>query len=225
MPYDKTQKQNILTPRFANARKAMARYLEVIDLDTLFKIHQDLGANDFTKLVNAFYPDQVRSLHKGVSGQELAQLAAMSAGTLNSLGQLASPDWVKALLREIAGTTPQHFVQVPPIPVGVIQNNNGNIDQTSTQAQLQDSCVTELNGNGDAVRNLIFSAAGNCVAEVNFANHGGTAVSGHAHVYPIKCVPITGHHVMGTPHVDMADYPALWRQLPMGVNPHTALGT
>lgn len=87
------------------------------------------------------------------------------------------------------------------------------------------NCITELNPAGAAVRNLIFSAAGNCVSEVNFANHGGTSVSGARTYLSQMCVPLTGHHAMGTPHVDMADYPAVWRQLPGGVNPATALGT
>jgi len=153
-------------------------------------------------MVHAFYPDKFKSLYKGLTVPEFSQLAGMHAATLNSLGELASPEWVRTVLRIISGTVPVNFITVPPAPgPGILTNHAGN-----------------------ATRNLIFSALGNCVAENNYANHGGTAVSGHAHVYPIKCVPLTGHHVMGTPHINMADYPMSWRQLSAGVNPATALG-
>jgi hypothetical protein len=178
--------------------------------------------------VTAFYPDQLYSLRRDLPAMQMTQLGNMQPGTLNSLGNVAA-DWVKSMLGIIQGTNPANFVNtnaggLPAGIVGVIANANGGIDQTSTQALLPNYCVTELNPAGAAVRNLLFSAAGNCVAEINFANHGGTAVSGHAHVYPVMCVPLTGHHAMGTPHIMMADYPAVWRQLPVGVAPATALG-
>lgn len=213
---------------FANARKPSQNYVDKLGLDTIVAMFNVSAAN-LTRLVTAFYPDQLYSLRRDLSAVQMNQLTAMQAGTLNSLGNVTA-DWVKAMLNVINTANPANFANtaaggLPAGIVGVLANNNGAIDQTSTQAALVNYCITELNAGGAAVRNLIFSAAGNCVSEVNFANHGGTAVSGHAHVYPIMCVPLTGHHAMGTPHVDMADYPAVWRQLPGGVNPATALGT
>lgn len=225
MPFTQQQKLQRITPRFIGSRKPMQDYIRLLDVDTLFTIDQRLGAGNFSKMVHAFYPDKFKSLYKGLTGPEFSQLAGMHAATLNSLGELASPEWVKTVLRIISATVPVNFITVPPAPgPGILTNHAGNVDQTSTQNLLVNTCVTELNPAGNATRNLIFSALGNCVAEINFANHGGSAVSGHAHVYPIKCVPLTGHHVMGTPHINMADYPMTWRQLPAGVNPATALG-
>jgi hypothetical protein len=204
----------------------MAEYIRIMGLDTLYNLDKTLGVAGFSKLVCAFYPDILSSLHKGLTPAEFLRLSQMNAGTLNSLGNLASPQWTKSMLKVISGMPPMNFVTAPvPAGPGVVLNHAGNIDQTSTQTALINSCVTELNVTGNATRNLIFNALGNCIAEINFANHGYSAVSGHAHVYPVKCVLSTGHHAIGTPHVDMADYPPTWRQLPAGTNPATPLGT
>lgn len=228
MPLTPAQKQTAMMPAFNNPRKPMQSYIDKIGVDTLYSMYTS-SAPTLTLLVTAFYPDQLYSLRRDLSAAQLARVSGMHAATLNSLSSM-SVDWIKSMINVITNTTPTVFVntQAGALPVGiagVIANANGAIDQTSTQTALANYCVTELNGAGNAVRNLIFSGVGNCVAEVNFANHGGTAVSGHAHVYPTMCVPITGHHVSGTPHIDMADYPAVWRQLPNGVNPATQLGT
>lgn len=226
MPLTPAQQQTAMTPCFLHARKTIQSYIDKLGLDTLYAMYKASAAT-LTSLVTAFFPDQIYSLRRDLSAQEMAQLSAMRPGTLNSLGNV-TPDWVKSMLKVINNTTPTQFVNtaaggLPPGLMGIIANANGAIDQTSTQASLVNHCVTELNGAGAAVRNLIFSNAGNCVAEVNFANHGGTAVSGHAHVYPIMCVPLTGHHAMGTPHVERFDYPVVWRQLAGGINPATPL--
>lgn len=228
MPLTSAQKQAAMTPCFVTARKLIQNYIDKIGLDTLYSMYT-ASAPTLTLLVTAFYPDQLYSLRRDLSAAEMTQLSGMRAATLNSLGNV-SADWVKSMLRVISNTTPATFVNtvagaLPAGIAGVTANNNGAIDQTSTQAALVNHCITELNPAGAAVRNLIFSNAGNCVAEVNFANHGGTALSGHAHVYPIMCVPLTGHHAMGTPHIERLDYPVVWRQLPVGVNPATALDT
>jgi len=225
MPFSSAEKQTAITPCFAQARKPLADYIRLVSIDALYTIYTaPFGPARLTSLVRGFFPDQLRSLQRDLTGPELLALGAMNLNTLQSLGQM-TPGWVKAMLRTITGTLIVNF-HTWPLPPGVVVVLNANhaLDQTSTQPGLPSSIVTELNGAGAAVRNLIFNAAGNCVGEINFANHGGTAVSGHAHVYPITCVPLTGHHAMGTPHIDMADYPAIWRQLPAGVAPATALG-
>lgn len=222
MPLSAQQKRTALTPCFVGALKPLQDYENRMTLDTLYTLYSGVGAVRLTRLASSFYPDKLYSLNRDLTTAELTQLANMGIATLRSFGQMV-PSWVKALLRVIRGPVPIQFFD--PAPDGVLLNPNGTLDQTSTQPLLMSSVVTERNGAGAVTRNLIFDGAGNCVAEVNFANHGGTAVSGHAHVYPILCVPITGHHAMGTPHVDMADYPAVWRQLPVGAAPATALGT
>lgn len=228
MPFNDAQKQTAIAPCFAAARKPLADYINKITLDRLYLLHGAIGAATLTSLARAFYPDTLNSLKNDLTNAELMQLGGMGQGTLQSLGSM-TPQWIKSMLRVITGPVPVAFVVGPPggLPAvpGLILNANGALDQTSTQPALVNTVVTELNPAGAAVRNVIFNAVGNCVGEINFANHGGTAVSGHAHVYPIMCVPLTGHHAMGTPHIDMADYPAAWRTLPVGVAPATPLGT
>jgi len=227
MPFTAQQKQLAFAPCFAAARKPMQDYIDRLTVDELFNLHTAIGAGSLTRLAASFYPDLLYSLKRDLTSAELTQLAAMGANTLQSFGEMA-PDWIKGMLRVIRAPAPVNSHNSAPggLPAlaGLVLNANGALDQTSSQPTLVNSVVTERNGQGNATRNLIFDASGNCVAEVNFANHGGTAVSGHAHVYPITCVPITGHHASGTPHIDMADYPAAWRQLTGGVNPATALG-
>lgn len=230
MPFSQAQKQAAFTPCFAAAPKPVASYVTAMAIDPIHNLFVAIGAAALTRLATAFYPDKLKSFVKDLTNAELGQLGGMNLATLQSFNQMA-PSWVKAMLRVIGGPAPVTFHNCAPggLPVpavaGLVLNANGTIDQTTAQAALVNSVVTERNGAGAATRNLIFNVAGNCVGEINFANHGGTAVSGHAHVYPITCVPLTGHHAMGTPHIDMADYPAAWRTLPAGVNPATALGT
>jgi hypothetical protein len=228
VPFSQTQKQAAFAPCFAAAPKPLVNYVTAMAIDPIYNLFVAIGAPALTQLATAFYPDKLKSLVKDLTHQELGRLGAMNIATLQSLNQMV-PSWVKSMLRVIGGPAPVTFHNSAPggLPavVGLVLNANGALDQTSTKAALPSTVITEINGGGAATRNLIFNVSGNCVAEVNFGNHGGTAVSGHAHVYPITCVPITGHHGMGTPHVDMADYPAVWRTLTGGVLPATPLGT
>lgn len=228
MPFTPAQQLAAITPCFAGAKKPLAAYLALSPLDGLHKLYTAVGgAPRMTRLAASFFPDQLKSLRLDLTSMELTHLGGMTIATLQSFTQM-TPQWVKALLRTITSPVPTVFVNLPVGGaagiVGLVLNNNGALDQTSTQNVLANTLLTELNAVGAATRNLIFNASGNCVGEINFANHGGTAVSGHAHVYPILCMPLTGHHVMGTPHIDMADYPAVWRQLPVAVAPVTVLG-
>lgn len=229
MPFTEPQKQNALAPAFANARKPLGDYIQKFgSVDRLFELHQ-ANATHLGKLVQAFYPDQLYSFVRDLTPAELQRLAGLSQATLNSLGEMI-PSWVQTMLKVVANVAPTRTALMP-LPNGTAgvptatPNLGTRIDQTSTQDGLKGHVVTERNASGNATRNLIFDAQGNCVAEINFDNHGGTATSGHAHVYPVKCIPITGHHVSGTPHLMLGDYPPSWRQLPTGVNPHRALGT
>src|SRR5271166_3892351 len=184
MPLTPQQKLAALTPCFVGARKALQDYINKLTLDRLYTSYTAIGAARLTRLAAAFYPDLLKSLTCDLTTAELTQLADMSPITLNSFGQM-TPQWVKAMLGVIRGPAPNVFHISPPLPAGVVLNTNGFLDQTSSQVALVNSVLTERNGANAATRNLIFNAAGNCVAEVNFANHGQTAVSGHAHVYPI----------------------------------------
>lgn len=228
MPLNAVQKQAHLAPQFAGARKPLANYISKIGLDRLYDVQNGPGGANLTRLSTAFHPDVLYSFINGLTAPELQRFSQMNQPTLNSMSTMMPP-WVKAMLRTISAPVPALFVTVPPGGpagmAGVILNANGAIEQTSTQIAFANTLVTELVAPGICTRNLIFSAAGNCVAEINFDNHGGTAVSGHAHVYPVMCIPSTGHHAIGTPHVDMTDYPLTWRQLPGGVNPRRVLGT
>jgi hypothetical protein len=228
MPLTDAQKLAAITPGFAGSRKPITSYIEKITLDKLHSLYTALGQAPFTRLTSSFYPDQLFSLQRDLTTAELTQLAGMTVATLQSFSTM-TPQWVKSMLLVIRGNgigpaLASYVPGVSPALGGLVNNANGAIDQTSTQPSLINTIVTERNPGGAAVRNLIFNNSGNCVGEINFANHGGSATSGHAHVYPIMCVPITGHHAMGTPHIDMADYPVAWRALPGGINPATALG-
>lgn len=216
----------LLAPAFAGARKPFQQYVDKVTLLELYRAYMALTAATLTQLAAAFFPEQLKLLLRDLTQQELGHLGGMNLATRQSLGQMNGP-WVKAMLRILNAPPPTVFAdfQLGAVPPAYVVNANGALEQTSTQPGLQNTVLTERTAAAIASRNLIFDAAGNCVAEINFANHGGTAVSGHAHVYPVACVPLTGHHGMGTPHVDMADYPPAWRTLPGGVNPGTPLGT
>lgn len=215
----------LLAPVFAGARKPYQQYVDKITLQVLYRMYMTLTAATLTPLATAFYPDQLKLLLRDLTRQELTHLAAMNVATLQSFSEMNTP-WVRSMLRIIASPPPTVFADflLGAVPPAYLVNANGVLDQTSTQPALQDTVLTERRNATTAVRNLVFNAAGNCIAEINFANHGGTAVSGHAHVYPVMCVPLTGHHAMGTPHVDGADCPAAWGNLPGGVLPLIPLG-
>ncbi|HEX8674702.1 MAG TPA: hypothetical protein VF710_22565 [Longimicrobium sp.] len=226
MPFTTAQKQAAIAPCFAAARKPMADYIARVPVEVLHPFYAAVGAACLTRLVTAFYPDQFAGLKRDLNNAELTQLGRFTLPTLATF-LLMDNTWVKAIMRTLASPgvyASQAYTLGAPL-AGWVLNTHGALDQTSTQATLANTVLTELNGAGNAVRNLVFNAAGNCCAEVNFANHGGGAVSGHAHVYGVMCIPHTGHHAYGTPHVDMADYRAVWRQLPVGIMPATPLGT
>ena len=199
---------------FNNAAKAYALYEKAFgDQKSLYAVYQRLGQVQFLNLVNNLYPDQVKSLVKGLAHNELTAVATMSAGTVASLSAV-NATWIKGVLTTIANVNPPAGAQIAP----------NTLSQTNTQLAHANTVVTEVNA-GFSPRNLIFDANGLCVAEINFGNHGGTATSGHAHVYPVKCMPITGHHISGVPHFGNGEYPAGWRALPAGVAPAQALWT
>ena len=226
MPFSNAQKLALLTPCFLASRKPMAKYIELISLEALYLLFTEVGAPCLTRLVNAFYPDQFKSMKRDLNTAELTQLGRFSPATLATF-LLMDSNWVKGIMRTLSAPlvlVSQVYTTGAPLP-GFLVNAHNGLDQTSSQPTLINTLLTELNLGGAATRNLIFNGAGNCVGEVNFANHGMTAVSGHAHVYGVICIPHTGHHAYGTPHIDMADYPAAWRLLPIGVAPATPLGT
>ena len=232
MPYSPGQKRTLMLASLGGAGIAPAAQgqlldgcVNVIGLDKLFALYQAAGGMNFRNLVTSLHPDILNSLVRDLTSQQIMVFAAFDAGTRGSLKSLVSPDWLKAIIRITSAPPPATFVTTAALPAGIVNNNNGILDQTAIQPALQDTVVTELNPAGNATRNLIFNADGRCVGEINFANHTGTAVSGHAHIYPVASMPLTGHHIMGTPHFVMGDYPAIWRTLPVGVNPQTPLGT
>ena len=224
------QKQAALAIDLAAGRKPAPRYLEAFGgVEKMFDFRQQIGSGTLQTLVANYYPDLLLDLKKDLSTAELQFLAGLSANALQGLRSI-SIDWQKKILRVLRDTAPVATavmalpgggVAVPPATPGL----PAPLSQTTQYVALANTVITERDDNNDATRNLIFNALGVCVAEVNFDNHGGTAVSGHLHPYPVWSMPITGHHISGTPHIDMADYPALWRALPIGVNPRTALGT
>lgn len=212
MPFDPQAFENQF---FGQARKGYADY------EKKFTGHQPLhammskvGALRFQRLVDGLYPDQLYSVNNGLNVDELTALADLSAVTLRSLSEVAAP-WIKAALRVVANVRPDQTVVAAP----------NTVNQTTQDATYANHIVTEVDHANRAPRNLIFDEFGICSAEINFANHGGSATSGHAHVYPVKGMPITGHHTSGTPHFGQGDYPDAWRALPGGVAPRTALWT
>ncbi len=74
-----------------------------------------------------------------------------------------------------------------------------------------------------AQKNYIFDGAGVCVAEVDFGNHGGDAVSGHCHVFGIPGAVAFAHHNLGGIHLGINEYPIGWQAVGVAV-PQTAIG-
>jgi hypothetical protein len=227
--YTENQKRGLMGNALAGAKDLLNGYIQSFgSVNALWAFYSALGAGAFTTLGLHYYPDQMKSLKNNWTTPELQQLVGLSALTLTGL-ESVSLDWQHRMLRVLRDTLPNAtavtprpngLALVPAATVGVL----AHVDQTAQHLNLANTVVTERNNNGVATRNLVFNGLGVCVAEVNFDNHGFNAVSGHLHVYPVWAMPITGHHISGTPEFAMADYPALWRALPVGVNPRTPLG-
>lgn len=201
---------------FGNAAKPYAQYEQRFGgKQQLYALHQAVGQLKFSKLIQGFYPDQLKSLSIGLTTRELQQVGDMTQATLNSLREV-NANWIKNTLRIATTVRPTISVQVPP----------NSVNQTAQDPARANQIVTEVNpATNQAPRNLIFDNRGVCVAEINFANHGMTATSGHAHIYPVAAMPITGHHVSGVPHFGQGDYPDAWRSLPLGITPARILWT
>ncbi len=228
--FSAAQKQAALMATLGAARKPLARYIETFGgADSLFAFHQQIGAAALTTLGQHYFPDLLLNLKNSLTVADLQQLAGLSLVTLTGLRDV-SIDWQKKMLRVLRDTMPNATAITPP-PNGAVlvpaatAGVPAHIELTAQHMNLINTVVTERNNDGAASRNLIFNVLGVCVAEVNFANHGGTAVSGHLHVYPVWAMPITGHHISGVPHFAMADYPVLWRAMPPNVVVARALGT
>ena len=224
------QKRALMTPHLAGAKGTLNEYVDSFgSVSTLYNFYQQVGAVPFATLGLHYYPDQMKSIKNNWTGPEITQLTGLSALTLTAL-EAVSLDWQKSMLRVLRDTLPTATALTPPpngamLVPGATGGVPARVDQTAQHMNLVNTVVTERNNAGNATRNLIFNSLGVCVAEVNFDNHGFNAVSGHLHVYPVWAMPITGHHISGTPEFQMADYPVLWRALPGGVNPMRALGT
>jgi hypothetical protein len=203
---------------FAGSPKPYAQYEQVFGgKAALYNLYQSLGQPRFQRLVQCMYPDLVKSMSTGLTALELQTVTGMTAATLTSLREVNAA-WIKGALRIIANVTAPVAAPATVAP--------STVNQTATNPALANQVVTEVNPGTNLVpRNLIFDANGTCVAEINFGNHGGTATSGHAHVYPVAGMPITGHHVSGTPHFGNGDYPAIWRALPGHLAPARVLWT
>ncbi len=203
---------------FVGAPKPYAQYETAFGSKAnLYNLFQSLGQARFQRLVQCMFPDQAKSVHVGLTALELQAMTSMSAATLTSLREV-NATWIKNALRIIGNLTAPVAAPATVAP--------GAVNQTATDPTRANQVVTEVNvGTNLCPRNLIFDATGTCVAEINFGNHGGTATSGHAHVYPVAGMPITGHHVSGTPHFGNGDYPAAWRTLPALHNPARMLWT
>ncbi|QJE01953.1 hypothetical protein HH212_19610 [Massilia forsythiae] len=211
MPFSRTD----FIALFALAPKPYAQYEATCGgKDKLYALFHTLGQVHFVRLVQGFYPDQLKSIMLGLSTLELQQVGNMTLPTLVSLREV-NATWIKNVLRVLTNVSPVVSVQVAP----------NAIVQTLVHPARTNQLVTEVNANMQSPRNLIFDHKGICVAEINFSNHGMTATSGHAHIYPVGAMPITGHHVSGVPHFGQGDYPAEWRALPPGITPVRPLWT
>lgn len=199
---------------FVGAAKPYAKYEQSMGShQALYTLFTTLGRVRFQNLVGNLFPDQIKSLARGLTRAELTTVSGMTAATLGSLSAV-NASWIKSTLRTVANINPPLGAQIAP----------NTLSQTASHLAHANTVVTEVIL-GRSPRNLIFDGSGNCVAEINFGNHGGTATSGHAHIYPVHSMPITGHHISGVPHFGNHDYPAGWRALPVGVVPARALWT
>ena len=230
MPFSFAQKQAAVNADLAGGRKPAADYIQKFgSVDKMFDFRQQIGSPALRTLVANYYPDKLHGLSTDLNTAQLQFLGGLTAPTLVALRDFKF-DWVKAIIKVLRDTAPV-ATAITPLPGGAVgapaatAGVPARVDQTAQHMNLVNTVVTERNAAGQATRNLIFNALGVCVAEVNFANHGGTAVSGHLHAYPVWAMPCTGHHASGTPDIPMVDYPALWRALPGGVAPMRALGT
>ena len=75
---------------------------------------------------------------------------------------------------------------------------------------------------GRALQNAIYDGIGDVIGHVDFKNHGPGATSGHGHRFP-PGNPYPGHG-SGSSHIQHAQLPAGWADLPAGILSRTPIG-
>jgi hypothetical protein len=222
MPLDAAQKRANLLPRFPNAARLDNWEADFKGIDKLYKFREEAGDLVLQRLAATFtYGGPVRALESELpGGQRLAGLqtfAGFSPTTRTRVGALPASSQAAILVAILDNPNPNNFQSGPNLPPSPA---TGKL----VDATRPNTVYTVLDAVGNANKNYILDVGGVCVAEVDFGNHGGDAVSGHCHVFPIPGVVALAHHNEGGIHVGLVEYPAIWRTTPAGVNPAQAIG-
>lgn len=221
MPLTAAQKRAGLLPLFPDAGRLASWEADFKGIDKLCAFRQEIGDAALQRLAATFaYGGPVRALASKLSAPYrvtgLQLLANMSAVTRGRIAALPPESGEVILTTILTNGNPNNFQQGPNLPPNPVTGLLVDPARPNT--------VYTVIPVAAAQKNYIFDGAGVCVAEVDFGNHGGDAVSGHCHVFPIPGRVNLAHHNEGGIHVGLVEYPVLWRTLPVGVNPATAIG-
>jgi hypothetical protein len=201
----------------------------------LWEFRTRIGAVSLATLAADYYADALHSIWQKLSKsyrdaglQRLAGLSGVSRGRIKDMyphtgqttgGYTLNIDCQVAILEAIGNKpTPTTFNQGPNLPLNPA---TGKLEYPLRVNEV----YTVLTGGGQGQKNYIFDNNGMGIAEVDFGNHGGDAVSGHCHPFGIPGMVNFAHHNAGGVHLGLVEYPVIWRQLPVGVAPQTAIGT
>ena len=203
------------------------------DTTKLLAFTRRIGAGAFATLVADYYGDKLFNMYMAVPAllrdNAMITLAGLSAITRGRIADIYPHVVINGggyLLNTIAQAAIMEAllfggIVLPPLSGPNIPLNpvTGLLGDPTRANQL----YTVLSA-GAGQKNYIFNAAGICIAEVDFGNHGGDAVSGHCHPFGLPGCVAFAHHNAGGVHVHAGEYPAAWATLPVGILPAVQLG-
>jgi hypothetical protein len=222
-----------LLPLFPDAGK-MEKYIKQWGSpQALWEFKNRIGNAELTTLAADYHADMLHSIWQKLSKsyrdnglKKLAGLSGVSRGRIKDMyphtgqakgGYELNVDCQVAILEAIGNKpTPTTFQNGANLPMAA----SGKLEYPLRANQV----YTVLTGAGAGQKNYIFDNNGMGIAEVDFGNHGGDAVSGHCHPFGIPGAVNFAHHNAGGVHLGLVEYPVIWRQLPGGVNPQTPIG-
>jgi len=228
------QKRAALQGQLPDAGKLTKYIQQWGSVDKLYAFMKAIGDANFATLTADYYADKLKNLYDALAQgirtaamQKLAGLSQVSRDRIRDMyphvdtkggGYELNTNAQAAVLTALVWNGPfaahQSGANLAMNPQGLLQDPN-----------RANQLYTVLTGGGQGQKNYIFDSSGMGVAEVDFGNHGGDAVSGHCHPFGLPGCVAFAHHNAGGVHLGLNDYPIAWRALPGGVQPQTAIGT
>lgn len=201
----------------------------------LYAFMHAIGAANFATLANDYHPDKLRGVYLDLPEQLRVQAMQILAN-LSNVERLRIRDLYPHVVTNEGGYALNTMAQASVLEALSIQGpfaahlSGANIPLNPVTGLLGDitranQLYTVLAAPASAQKNYVFNSVGICVAEVDFGNHGGDAVSGHCHPFGLPGCVAFAHHNAGGVHLSLTGYPIAWRALPALVAPAVPLGT